>query len=273
MADAFCGADDRVREAQSVFDGAQAERARTLAAFAVTVGNDAAVAELLGLNEREVRLARRTVGKSDARSLAGALLNDPPTDAPGAGAATKAASGNSEPLPSPQGGNPAVTVRLESTQSSIPSPRVEQSSTQQAAPAAPTGMKEWTDARDSLLVDGWNKGTDAAALAAQLGIGLTQLVSRAQLLYAEGRLVQVRRDRGRHRRLTDEFTRTVETSHTFDHALYASSSENHSWPSPADAPGRGETTQYASYGQDGSGFFPSHLDSTLRNSGYTVQHR
>ncbi|MFH9614686.1 hypothetical protein ACH4MM_13300 [Streptomyces pratensis] len=272
LADAFCGADDRVREAQSVFDGAQAERARTLAAFAVTVGSDAAVAELLGLNEREVRIARRTVGKSDARSLAGTLLNHPSSDAPDVGAAPEAASDDSPP-PAPRSRNPSVEVHPESTHSSIPSPRVEQFRTRQATPAASSEVKEWSHARDSLLVDGWNKGTDAAALAAQLGIGLTQLVSRAQLLYAEGRLAQVRRDRGRHRRLTDEFTRSVETSHGFDHARHSDASENHSWPSSADTPGQGEAARYAPYGQGAGAFLPSQIDSTPGNSGYPVQQR
>ncbi|MFC8590337.1 hypothetical protein ACFWXA_03310 [Streptomyces atroolivaceus] len=271
LADAFCGADDRVREAQSVFDGAQAERARTLAAFAVTVGSDAAVAELLGLNEREVRLARRTVGKSDARSLAGALLSHPSADARDVDAAKEEVSGK----PAPRGGNPAVKVHLETTHPSIPAPRAEQLPTRQAAPAAPMGVKEWSHAHDSLLADGWNKGTDAAALAAQLGVGLTQLVSRAQFLYAEGRLAQVRRDRGRHRRLTGEFTRTVETAHDFDRVLQSSSSENHSWPPPPadNTPGQGETAQYAPYSQGTGVFLPSPVDSTHGNSGYPVQQR
>ncbi|MEU9062940.1 hypothetical protein AB0D13_29775 [Streptomyces sp. NPDC048430] len=273
LADAFCGADDRVREAQSVFDGAQAERARTLAAFAVTVGSDAAVAELLGLNEREVRLARRTVGKSDARSLAGALLSHPSAAGPEAGPAKEAASDDSNALPAPHGADPAVKVRLDSTQSSIPSPRVEQFPTQQATPAGPTGLKEWSHAHDSLLVDGWSKGADAAALAAQLGIGLTELVSRAQSLFAAGRLPYVRRDRGRHRRLTDEFTRSGETAHDLDRALYPSSSENHSWPPPVDATGQGHTAQYAPYAQGGSGFLSSHADSTLGDSGYPTPQR
>ncbi|MFE7754369.1 hypothetical protein [Streptomyces sp. NPDC057429] len=273
LADAFCGADDRVREAQSVFDGAQAERARTLAAFAVTVGSDAAVAELLGLNEREVRLARRTVGKSDARSLAGALLSHPPADAPDVAAATEAVPGNNSPLPLPQGGNPAAKVRLEPTQCSIPSPRVEQLPAQQSTPAGPLGPEEWSHARDALLVDGWNKGTDAAALAAQLGIGLTQLVSRAQLLYANGRLTQARRDRGRHRRLSNEFARAAETAHGFGRALSSSANENRSWSPPADAPGQARTAQYAPYSQDGSEFLRSHVDATPGNSAYPAQQR
>ncbi|MFE9725267.1 hypothetical protein ACFYQ5_17130 [Streptomyces sp. NPDC005794] len=239
------------------------------------MGNDAAVAELLGLNEREVRIARRTVGKSDARSLAGALLNRLPTDAPDIGAAAEATPDDSSPSPAHQGGNPAVKVRPESTHSAIPSPRVGQFATRQATPAGPLGLKEkdWSHARDSLLVDGWNTGTDAATLAAQLGIGLTQLVSRAQLLFAEGRLAQVRRDRGRHRRITGEFNRAVETAHDYDRALYSSSGENHSWPMPTDTSGQDESAQYPPYSQHGNGFLPSHLDPTLGNTGYPVPQR
>ncbi|MFD4867351.1 hypothetical protein ACFWN4_18795, partial [Streptomyces sp. NPDC058412] len=58
-------------------DEALASRTRALAALAVTVGSDAAVADLMGLNEREVRVARRTVGKDDARTVADQLLNPP----------------------------------------------------------------------------------------------------------------------------------------------------------------------------------------------------
>ncbi|MFF9689355.1 hypothetical protein [Streptomyces sp. NPDC014623] len=272
LADAFCGADDRVREAQSVFDGAQAERARTLAAFAVTVGSDAAVAELLGLNEREVRIARRTVGKSDARSLAGALLSHASGGAPDVDAATKSASGNGAPPSAPRGADPAVTVRPQPKQPSIPSPRVEQFAPRQESPAAPTETKEWSHARDSLLVDGWNKGTDAAALAAQLGVGLTQLVSRAQLLYADGRLTRVRRDRGRHRRPAGEFTRALENTGNFDRPFYPSPNEKHSWSPPDSTHGQWENVQYAPYGQ-GGGSFPSQVNSTLGSSGYPVAQR
>ncbi|MCZ1005826.1 hypothetical protein O1L68_02515 [Streptomyces lydicus] len=74
LAQAFCSSDDEVRRTQGLLDEAEARRSRTLAAFAVTVGSDAVVAELLGLDEREVRLARRTVGKEDARAVAKSLL-------------------------------------------------------------------------------------------------------------------------------------------------------------------------------------------------------
>ncbi|WP_325751142.1 hypothetical protein [Streptomyces sp.] len=262
-----------MREAQSVFDGAQAERARTLAAFAVTVGSDAAVAELLGLNEREVRIARRTVGKSDARSLAGTLLSRPPAGAPDIGAAAKAASGDGGPPPAPRGVDPAVTARPQPRPPSIPAPRVEQFATRQAGPAAPTGAKEWSHTHDSLLVDGWNKGTDAAALAAQLGVGLTQLVSRAQLLYADGRLTRVRRDRGRHRRPTDEFARAVENADGFDRALFPNTNETPSWSPPDGAHGQGENAPHTSWSQEGSSFCPSQVNSALGNSGYPVAQR
>ena len=96
LAEAFLASDERMRRAQEVLDGALAERSRTLAAFAVTVGDDGAIADLLGLNEREVRLARRTVGRTDARSVAEALLNHTPN----------AAGEAEEPAPAPE---PAVS--------------------------------------------------------------------------------------------------------------------------------------------------------------------
>ncbi|MFF5337061.1 hypothetical protein [Streptomyces sp. NPDC013181] len=52
-------------------------RSRSLAAFAVTVGRDRSVADLLGLQAREVRSARREVGVETARSAADTLLNAP----------------------------------------------------------------------------------------------------------------------------------------------------------------------------------------------------
>ncbi len=77
LAKAFCQSDEEVRAAQTTLDDAQTSRIRSLAAFSVIVGNDKAVAEMLGLPEREVRIARRTVGREDARSLADDLLMTP----------------------------------------------------------------------------------------------------------------------------------------------------------------------------------------------------
>ncbi|MEU5473811.1 hypothetical protein AB0H16_26190, partial [Streptomyces lydicus] len=82
LAQAFCSSDDEVRRTQGLLDEAEARRSRTLAAFAVTVGSDAVVADLLGLDEREVRLARRTVGKDDARAVAKSLLAQPAREQP-----------------------------------------------------------------------------------------------------------------------------------------------------------------------------------------------
>ncbi|MFC4495292.1 hypothetical protein ACFPA8_14230 [Streptomyces ovatisporus] len=84
LARAFCQSDEEVRAAQTTLDDAQTSRVRSLAAFAVVVGNDKAVAEMLGLHEREVRIARRTVGRDDARSLADELLMPPHLQQPGA---------------------------------------------------------------------------------------------------------------------------------------------------------------------------------------------
>lgn len=82
LAEAFCASDERVRHAQSVLDEAQAERSRALAAFAVTVGRDGTIADLMGLNEREVRTARRSVGRGTARTVAERLLSHGPKPAP-----------------------------------------------------------------------------------------------------------------------------------------------------------------------------------------------
>ncbi|MGP3926571.1 hypothetical protein [Streptomyces sp. 8N616] len=89
LAEAFCLSDEHVRSAQSALDETQAHRSRLLAAFAVTVGSDSAVADLLGLSEREVRVARRTVGKEDARRMAEDVL------------AAAAAAGPAESGPAP----------------------------------------------------------------------------------------------------------------------------------------------------------------------------
>ena len=124
LADAFCGADDSVRAAQSPGEKAQAERARRLAAFAVTVGSDGAVAELLGVREREVRMARRTVGRADARAFAGSLPAHPSSRAP-----ERAQGALSETVAVPAGPHP----------SAIPPPRPEWP----PARPAPADAEEW----------------------------------------------------------------------------------------------------------------------------------
>ncbi|MER7540955.1 hypothetical protein ABTX77_40295 [Streptomyces sp. NPDC097704] len=84
LAEEFCFHDERVRLAEAALREAQIHRSRSLAALAVTVGRDRSVADLLGLDEREVRTARREVGKHRAQAVAGALLNAPTASEEGA---------------------------------------------------------------------------------------------------------------------------------------------------------------------------------------------
>ncbi|MCZ1011422.1 hypothetical protein O1L68_37275 [Streptomyces lydicus] len=191
LAEAFCLGDERVREAQARLDEAQADRSRVLAAFAVTVGSTGAVAGLFGLNEREVRIARRTVGKDDARAVAEELL----------AAATPAA-----PLREPEEVPPA------------PDPAAEYSHQNPIAGTRPTGLpregaggpgaaeQTWSPAMDAVLIGSWQTGVDLRELAAEFGLDLTRLVTRAQQLSAQGRFYPgpVESHAGRHRRGTGE---------------------------------------------------------------------
>lgn len=266
LADAFCGADDSVRVAQSVFDGCQAERVRMLAAFAVSVGSDGAVAELLGLAEREVRLARRTVGKDVARSLAAALLSPPPAEGPDPAAEPGIRSGQ---------GDSGSTSASEATTAAgerplhapsrppsrppapVPAPRAEAASVQ---PPAPAGGQEWSPALDALLVEGWNGGIDAATLATRLGVGLPQLVSRAQSLFADGRLSPVRRDGGRHRRADGGHVSAAPAPPHYSRTLHAPAPAPGPWPSSFDGAGpsgQHDTWNGTMYGQDVNGWTDS----------------
>ncbi|MFJ1646282.1 hypothetical protein [Streptomyces sp. NPDC088258] len=201
LAVAFCGSDDQVRDAQGVLDEAQAARTRMLAAFAVTVGSDGAVADLLGLTEREVRIARRTVGKDDARTVAECLLAVEP-----AGRQPRSQpQGRSEP----SGGATVAGPAAEAGESTGPQAKGVPSHPGQAgqspqAPALPAAESTWSAALDAVLVGSWHTGLDLTSLAAEFGLDLAQLIARAQKLTAEGRLNQPasHEDRaGRHRRL------------------------------------------------------------------------
>ncbi|MEU9090228.1 hypothetical protein ACIOEW_13650 [Streptomyces sp. NPDC087901] len=270
LADAFCGADDRVREAQSTFDGTQTERARMLAAFAVTVGSDTAVADLLGLTEREVRLARRTVGKDVARSLAASMLTLPKPGKADSGPEAQSSSGEGVSRFTSAAG--PAPVRPVSEQSPGPLPRVEGVSSQLSAPEA---VQEWSPALDSFLVDGWNRGVDASTLAARLGVGLSQLISRTQSLFAEGRLTPVRRDGGRHRRPASERMATQSTPAN-DRVPQAPSAD--SWSASFDGTGTsGQSgTPYAQYqvlyGQDSNGWAADSTDSLPRHDWDGILH-
>ncbi|MFJ2112629.1 hypothetical protein ACIOEX_12160 [Streptomyces sp. NPDC087850] len=200
LAVAFCGSDDQVRDAQGVLDEAQAARTRMLAAFAVTVGSDGAVADLLGLTEREVRLARRTVGKDDARTVAECLLTVEPGDPPATTEVRETPAGPPEDGRTDRPAQQGPPVQPErAAQQGPPHPA------QPPQPAAlPAADSAWSIALDAVLVGGWHTGLDLTALAAEFGLELSQLVARAQKLSAEGRLNQPtpHEDRaGRHRRL------------------------------------------------------------------------
>lgn len=199
VAEAFLVSDDRVRQAQSVLDQATADRSRILAAFSVTVGSDGAVAEMLGLNEREVRVTRRTVGKEDARAVAEELLSHaarqpaPPEPAP---------EDPVEPVPAPPAPEPVPGV---------PGGHGVHGAPQAAYPPAgppvaamgPDGEIVWSPALDAVLVDAWQTQVDLSVLAVELGLDLPRLTARAQQLSAEGRLVcglQPTDQAGRHRR-------------------------------------------------------------------------
>ncbi|MGX1761150.1 hypothetical protein ACWIG5_30230 [Streptomyces lydicus] len=196
LAQAFCSSDDEVRRTQGLLDEAEARRSRTLAAFAVTVGSDAVVAELLGLDEREVRLARRTVGKEDARAVAKSLLaqttrEQPPAQQTATPPATPLAAPPTTPSPTPPAPQPAAPATAPPA----------------AAPSAPHAPQPhepaWAPALDAVLMSSWHSGVDLTALAAELGLDVRLLVARAQQLAAESRPVQSPPpDRmGRHRRL------------------------------------------------------------------------
>ncbi|MYV54293.1 hypothetical protein [Streptomyces sp. SID3212] len=215
LAEAFCASDERVRQAQSTLDDAQAERNRTLAAFAVTVGNDGSVADLMGLNEREVRVARRTVGREDARSVAKSLLQ------------VCAAEGPQEP-PLLSNSPVSTTSPVDATtemEVHLPHPREEMNpqhpdpapydpaSAHQAAPMTVPMVEEnvvWSSSMDSVLLWSWQSGLDLQTVAGELGLDLRTLLLRVQTLAADGLLTSPspssvdNGQAGRHRRHYEE---------------------------------------------------------------------
>jgi len=200
LAQAFLANDEEMRQAQEVLDEAQAARCRTLAAFAVTVGDDGAIAELLGLNEREVRLARRTVGRNDARSVAESLLSGPP-----------------QPQPEPAGGPPPATDGLPHPREELPLPAADPPHQTPAPPQTPPSIPQvtqvestaWTPSMDSVLLWSWESGVDLQTVASELGVSVRALLIRVQALADDGMLTlatpitDVGRN-GRHRRQHDE---------------------------------------------------------------------
>ena len=188
-----------MRRAQEVLDGALAERSRTLAAFAVTVGDDGAIADLLGLNEREVRLARRTVGRTDARSVAEALLNHTPN----------AAAEVEEPAPAPEIQLPHPRDEMAGSPVDVP-PLAEAPPPVMHAPEGDS-MPLWTPSMDSVLLWSWESGVDLQTVASELGVSVRALLMRVQALADDGMLTLVSPvpdavRSGRHRRQYEETT-------------------------------------------------------------------
>ncbi|MEU9618206.1 MULTISPECIES: hypothetical protein [unclassified Streptomyces] len=188
-----------MRRAQALLDEAQAERSRTLAAFAVTVGDDGSIADLMGLNEREVRLARRTVGRSDARSLAEEILNRTTP------AVREAAD---EPPPVPE-----VPVPRPREEMLVAPPVAPPDAPPPPPPPLPPIEAEvtvaWSPSMDSVLLWSWESGLDVQTVAAELGLDVRALLTRVQELANDGRLTlspsvaEVSRS-GRHRRQYEE---------------------------------------------------------------------
>ncbi|MFK0290640.1 hypothetical protein ACIQU6_09195 [Streptomyces sp. NPDC090442] len=190
LAEAFCLGDERVREAQARLDEAQADRSRVLAAFAVTVGSTGAVAGLFGLNEREVRVARRTVSKDDARAVAEELLSTartPPKEP-------------DEPAPAPD--YTADYAAAASAQQSYAATAHPAGTRQATAPPGFATDQNWSPAMDAVLIGSWQTGVDLRELAAEFGLDLSRLMARAQQLSAQGRFYPgpTETHAGRHRR-------------------------------------------------------------------------
>ncbi|WP_258527962.1 hypothetical protein [Streptomyces sp. NBRC 110611] len=183
--------DERVREAQARLDEAQADRSRVLAAFAVTVGSTGAVAGLFGLNEREVRVARRTVSKDDARAVAEKLL-------------TAAVPAPAAPPREPEETSPGPDIPAEypHPNPAAPSARPSGVSREGAGGATGTSDQNWSPAMDAVLIGSWQTGVDLRELATEFGLDLTRLVTRAQQLSAQGRFYPgpAENHAGRHRR-------------------------------------------------------------------------
>ncbi|GHH69723.1 hypothetical protein GCM10018793_02620 [Streptomyces sulfonofaciens] len=192
LAEAFCASDERVRQARSLLDEAQAERSRTLAAFAVTVGSDVTIAALMGLNEREVRMARRTVGRGDARTVAQDLLTlgrrpqqpqqrEPP--APDAAAPPRPDAH----VPHPREEQPAAPLPAGAYGTPHSAPHAPTTSTTGQGPE-PEPAVIWSSSMDSVLLWSWKSGLDLQTVATELGLDVRTLLLRVQVLADDGLL-------------------------------------------------------------------------------------
>ncbi|MER5746827.1 hypothetical protein ABT097_26560 [Streptomyces sp. NPDC002225] len=216
-----------MRRAQALLDEMRAERSRTLAAFAVAVGDDGSIADLMGLNEREVRLARRTVGRSTARSIAEKLLGrsspaagptpSGPAAAPEGGAPDEAAPRPAGPAaavppapvvppmpaaPPAAAGTPALNPAPAHARAPVPvtpqmpqphqphqsAPVPQASPVPQPAQGEPVNAAAWSSSMDSVLLWSWESGLDLHTVAAELGLDVRTLLMRVQELANDGLL-------------------------------------------------------------------------------------
>ncbi|GGT33207.1 hypothetical protein GCM10010271_41380 [Streptomyces kurssanovii] len=205
LAEAFCSSDDRVRQARAILDEAHADRARMLAAFAVTVGSDGAVADLMGLNARDVRVARKTVGKADARTVAEHILTTRPESRTAPVPYEDECVAPDSPFPHPRVETPPAPAPASVP---APAPPVEHG----ARPADDSVV--WSPGMDSVLQWSWQSGLDLQTVAEELGLSSRALLLRAQHLAAEGRLSPRVSDSellqpGRHRRHEETLSSAV----------------------------------------------------------------
>ncbi len=169
IAEEFCYYDEQVRIAETVLAQAQTARRHALAAFAVNLGRDRSAADLLGLAEREVRAARRSVGRKDARIVAEELLTSFHERA------EKERAAESADRPDGSGGY---------------------------ASSGPPALS----ALDEALAQGWRSGVDLHVLAAEAGVEVSTVVDRLKKLSTQGLLPDPEgptAPRGRHRRTGD----------------------------------------------------------------------
>ncbi|WP_338676846.1 hypothetical protein V1460_30635 [Streptomyces sp. SCSIO 30461] len=234
LAKAFCASDDKVRAARAALDEAQADRTRKLAAFAVIVGDDGSVAGMMGLHEREVRVARRTVGRDGARTVAANLLTtgqDTIRDAiadpvPEASCATPPVEPAPVAPPPPPSAAPSVPAPAPASfTSAVPSASATVTTASIPVVPAPASMPTpvfddhwseahqptvlWTSAMDSVLVWSWQSGVDLMVVANELGVDLRTVLQRVQILAADGHLAKpdlpgTRTTLGRHRRYEED---------------------------------------------------------------------
>jgi hypothetical protein len=177
-----------------------------LAAFAVVVGDDGTVAGMMGLPEREVRVARRTVGREGARTVAANLLtrmSDQSADMGGepvqTTGETPASFPRAEPASVPVSAppvSPYTTAQPSQTTGTYSVPAVDEQIWAEPVqpvhpvPPAQSASPVWSASMDSVLVWSWHSGLDLQVVANELGLELRTVLQRVQTLAAEGQLVK-----------------------------------------------------------------------------------